>query len=152
MPGEMSLFSALQKELLEKQEELDQACGTRYAGNRETLLSLITDELPRYQLYTETIAKFVLKISAHQASLLQRVRQLDGLPLSAEYEREIVIEHPRVLARKLGQAAKAPGNKSFWVSPLSLLGTVFSNQADNTALAEPPLAPQSSQKKNQANA
>lgn len=74
MPVEMSLFSAMQKKLLETQTELDRVCGERYAESRATLLSLITDDLPRFQLYTETVANLVLDIGAQQAQLLQRIR------------------------------------------------------------------------------
>jgi hypothetical protein len=149
MPGEMSLFSALQKELLEKQEELDQACGPRYAGNRATLLALITDELPRYQLYTQRVAQLALRIRGKQEALLQSVRQLDGLPLSDQDEQDTIVDHPLVLSRKSVQAnPNQPSlTKSFWTSPFALLGNVFSRDPATVVSAEITATAQSPQKK-----
>jgi hypothetical protein len=156
MPAEMSLFSAMQRKLLDKQAELDQACGTRYAESRATLLSLITEDLPRFQLYTDALANLVLNINSQQAQLLQRVQargqsfafasQPVVAPVAEVKAPNVVNINFLVESKKAAHVAKpAPievkpakpssVGKSFWAT-LAFIGSAFSRDPATAAKSQ----------------
>ena len=128
MPAEMTLFSAMQKKLLDKQAELDRICGARYAEPRATLFSRITEDLPRYQLYTETVATLILDIGAQQASLMQKIKMREQLSFQdqtpASKVSPLKVEQTKQDKPKK-EKPKVEAGKSIWAT-LAFIGSVFS--------------------------